>query len=143
LLIQFESLHNGFNYLIIMIIVTLSKVIKHWYALDVLTGFGFQCYIIWNSLNLLVIIDVQSMFSICFWFSILHNMKLSWSFSDHRCAVDVFYRFRLPDDFHETIWIHRSYFDSFGKKIRLTYTQFTFPFFLISFFILVWSHSPM
>jgi hypothetical protein len=29
LLIQFESLHNGFNYLIIMIIVTLSKVIKH------------------------------------------------------------------------------------------------------------------
>jgi hypothetical protein len=31
LLIQFESLHNGFNYLIIMIIVTLSKVIKHLY----------------------------------------------------------------------------------------------------------------
>ena len=29
MLIQFESLHNGFNYLIIMIIVTLSKVIKH------------------------------------------------------------------------------------------------------------------
>jgi hypothetical protein len=33
LLIQFESLHNGFNYLIIMIIVTLSKVIKHLYII--------------------------------------------------------------------------------------------------------------
>jgi hypothetical protein len=33
LLIQFESLHNGFNYLIIMIIVTLSKVIKHIFKL--------------------------------------------------------------------------------------------------------------
>jgi hypothetical protein len=36
LLIQFESLHNGFNYLIIMIIVTLSKVIKHILKWDLL-----------------------------------------------------------------------------------------------------------
>jgi hypothetical protein len=57
-------------------------------------------------------------------------MKLSLSFSDYRCAVNVFYRFRLPDDFHETIWIHRSYFDSFGKAI----ISFHFSFHSVGFY---------
>jgi hypothetical protein len=73
----------------------------------------------------------------CFWFSLLHNMKLSLSFSDHRCAVHVFYRFWLPDDFHETIWIHRSYFDSFGK------TFISFPFFFFLWFLFLFWYDPI